>query len=89
MWLRPGFLGLLLLLCWATVAIVVAALTTWWVLFAALPLLVMSGMTMLRMMGRSTRGDRRAGPREWCTAWFAPPEERRWESEPRLGHSSR
>ena len=70
----------LMLLCWATVAIVVAALTTWWVLLALLPLLMMmSGMAMMGTMARSAGAGPRAGPWGWCAGWFAPPAERRWE----------
>ena len=90
MWLRPGFLGLLTVLCWATVAIVAASLTTWWVLFALVPLLLMtSGMSMMGMMARSTGDDPRAGPWGWCAAWFAPTRREEVGSEPRVGHSSR
>ena len=65
--------GGLMLLCWATVAIVVAALTTWWVLLALLPLLMMmSGMAMMGTMARSAGGDPRAGPWGRCSAWFTP-----------------
>jgi hypothetical protein len=91
MWFRPGFLfGGLMLLCWATVAIVVAALTTWWVLLALLPLLMMgSGMAMMGMMARSAGTDPRAGLWGWCAAWFAPARREEMGSEPRVGHSSR
>jgi hypothetical protein len=91
MWFRPGFLfGGLMLLCWATVAIVVAALTTWWVLLALLPLLMMgSGMATIDMMARSAGTDPRAGLWGWCTAWFAPARREEVGNEPRVGHSSR
>ena len=73
MWLRSGFPRVLMLLCWATVAIVVAALTTWWVLLALLPLLMMgSGMTMMATMARPAGTDPRAGLWGWCWARFAP-----------------
>ena len=73
MWFRSGFVfGGLVLLCWATVAIVVAAFTTWWVLFALLPLLMMSGMRMMGMMARSAGVGSRAGPWGWCAGWFTP-----------------
>ncbi len=88
-WLRPGF-GVLMLLCWAMIAIVVAALTTWWVLMALLPLLMMmSGMAMMGMTARSAEGDPRAGRSGWCAAWFAPTRKEEVGSEPRVGHSSR
>jgi hypothetical protein len=69
----PGFLfGGLMLLCWATVAVVVAALTTWWVLFALLPLLTMgSGMATTGTIARSAGSDPRTGSWGWCAAWFA------------------
>jgi hypothetical protein len=88
---RPGFLFAgLMLLCWATVAIVVAALTTWWVLFALLPLLMMgSGMAMMGMMARSAGTDPRDGPWGSCAEWFAPARREEVGSEPRVGHSSR
>jgi hypothetical protein len=91
MWFRPGFLfGGLMLLCWPTVAIVVAALTTWWVLLALLPLLMMgSGMAMMGMMARSAGTDPRAGLWGWCAAWFAPARREEVGSEPRVGHFSR
>lgn len=72
MWLRPGF-GILMFLCWATVALVIAALTTWWILLALFPLLMMaSGMAMMGTMARSAGTDPRAGPWGWCATWFAP-----------------
>ena len=88
---RPGFrFGGLMLLCWATLAIVVAALTTWWVLLALLPLLLMmSGMAMMGTMARSAGTDPRAGPWGWCAAWFGPTRREEVGSEPRVGHSSR
>lgn len=64
-----------MLLGWATVAVVVAALTTWWVLFALGPLAMMaSGMAMMGAMARSAGVDPSAGPWAWCgmNAWFAP-----------------
>lgn len=58
--------------CWATVAIVVAAFTKWWVLLAILPLLMMgSGIAMMGTMARSGTGTR-AGQWGWCSTWFAP-----------------
>jgi hypothetical protein len=89
MWFRPGFLfGGLMLLCWATVAIVVAVLTTWWVLLV--PLLMMgSGMAMMGVMARSAGTDPRAGLWGWCAAWFAPARREEVRNEPRVGHSSR
>ena len=91
MWFRPGFVfGGLMLLCWATVAIVVATLTTWWVLFALLPLLMMmTGMAMMGLMARSAGTDPRSRPWGWCAAWFAPARREDVRSEPRAGHSSR
>lgn len=89
MWLRPGF-GILMFLCWATVALVVAALTTWWILLALLPLLMMaSGMAMMGTMARSAGTDPRAGPWGWCATWFAPTRTEEAGNEPRIGHSSR
>lgn len=89
MWLRPGF-GILMFLCWATVALVVAALTTWWILLALLPLLMMaSGMAMMGTMARSAGTDPRAGPWGWCATWFAPTRTEEVGNEPRIGHSSR
>ena len=79
-----------MLLCWATVAIVVAALTTWWVLLALLPLLMVgSGMTKRGTMARSEGVDPSAGPWAWCEAWFAPTRREGVENESRVGHSSR
>lgn len=91
MWFRHGFgFGGLMLLSWATIAIVVAALTTWWVLLALLPLLMMmSGMAMMGTMARAVGSDPRAGLWGWCTAWFAPTRREEVEGEPRVGHSSR
>ena len=91
MWFRPGFLfGGLMLLCWATVAIVVAALTTWWVLLALLPLVMMgSGMAMMGMVARSAGTDPRAGLWGSCAAWFALARREEVGSEPRVGHFSR
>ena len=87
MWFRPGFLfGGLMLLCWAMVAIVVAALTTWWVLLALVPLLMMgSGMAMMGSMARSAGGDPRGGPWAWCAPWFVPTRREEVENEPRVG----
>ena len=49
-----------MLLCWATIAIVVAALTTWWVLMALLPLLMMmSGMAMMGMTAQYLKDAKR------------------------------
>ena len=91
MWFRRGFVfGISMPLCWATVAIVVAALTTWWVLLALLPLLMMmSGMGMMGTMARSAGGDPKAGPWAWCAAWFAPTRGEEVGNEPRVGHTSR
>ena len=74
MWFRPGFLfGGLMLPFWVTVAIVIAALTTWWVLLALLPLLMGNAMAMTGMMARSADTDPRAALWGWwCTPWFAP-----------------
>jgi hypothetical protein len=91
MWFRPGFrFGGLMLLCWATVAIVVAALTTWRVLLAFVPLLMMgSGMAMMGMIARSAGTDPRAGLWRWCAAWFGSARREEVGSEPRVGHLSR
>jgi hypothetical protein len=63
----------LMMLAWATLAVVVAALTSWWVLFALIPLGMMGCMAMMMgTMARSAGGDPRAGPWAWCAAWFAP-----------------
>ena len=78
-----------MLLCWATVAIVVAALTTWWVLLALFPPLMMSGMAMMGKMARSAGTDPRAGPWGWCAGWFAPTDREEVGNEPHVGHSSR
>ena len=89
MWMRPGF-GVLMPLCWAIIAIVVAALTSWWVLLALLPLLMMmSGMLMMGVTARAVGSDPRAGRWAWCGAWFAPTRKEEVESEPRVGPSSR
>ena len=89
-WFRPAFLFRgLMLLCWTTVAIVVAALTTWWVLFALLPLMMGSGMAMMGMLARSAGADPRAGLWGSCAAWFAPARKEEVRSEPRVGHSPR
>ena len=91
MWFRPGLLfGGLMLLCWATVAVVVAALTTWWVLLALLPLLMTGiGMAMMGTMARSAGTDPKAGLWGWCAAWFAPARREEVGNEPRAGHSAR
>ena len=90
MWPKPGLLGVGILLCSATVAIAVAALTTWWVLLALFPLLMMmSGMAMMGTMARSAGTDPRAGPWGWCARWFAPTDRKEVGNEPHLGHSSR
>ena len=88
--LRAGF-GVLMFLCWATVAVVVAALTTWWVaLLALLPLLMMgSGMAVMGTMARSAGTDPRAGPWGWWSAWFAPTGKEEVEHGSRIGHSPR
>jgi hypothetical protein len=79
-----------MLLCWATVAIVVAALTTWWVLLALFPLLMMmSGMAMMGTMARSAGTDPRAGPWGRCAGWFVPTDREEVGNEPHVGHSSR
>lgn len=89
MWFRPGF-GVLMFLCWATLAVVVAAFTEWWVLLALLPLLMMgSGIAMIGTMARSAGTGTRAGPWGWCSTWFTPTEEEEVEHEPRVRNSSR
>ena len=87
MWFRSGFLlGGLMLLCWATVAIVVAALTSWWVLLAFVPLLMMmSGMAMMGTMARSAGG----GAWAWCSARFAPASREEVRNEPRIDPTAR
>jgi hypothetical protein len=91
MWFRPGVLfGGLTLLCWAAVAMVAAALTTWWVLLALLPLLMMgSGMTMMGTMARRAGTDPRPGPWLGARHGSTRPAERGWKNEHRVGHSSR
>ena len=91
MWFRPGFrFGGLMLLCWAMVAVVAAALTTWWVVLALVPLaMMMSGIGMMGTMARSAGDDPRAGPWGWCSAWFGPRRREEVGSEPRIDHSSR
>jgi hypothetical protein len=63
------FVGLMLL-GWAILVVVLAALTTWWVLFALIPVWMMSCMAMMGTMAGSAGG----GPWAWCRpdAWFAP-----------------
>ena len=72
MWFERGFLfGGFMLMCWATLAIVVAALHHVVDLFALVPLLMMmSGMGMMGTMARSAGGDPGIGPWGWCAAWF-------------------
>lgn len=74
MWSRGGFfVGGLMLLCWAAIVVAIAALTTWWVLFALVPLGMMAMCApMMTTMARSAGGDPRAGPWAWCAAWLAP-----------------
>ena len=74
MWFRGGFLfAALMLLGWAAIVVAIAALTTWWVLFALVPLGMMAMcVPMIATMARSAGGDPRAGPWAWCAAWFAP-----------------
>ena len=74
MWFGRGFLFAgLMLPGWAAIVVAIAALTTWWVLFALVPLGMMaSGLGMMGTMARSSGGDPRAGPWAWCAAWFAP-----------------
>ena len=56
-----------MLLCWATIAFVVAALTTWWILLALIPMAMMaSGMAMMGTMARSAGKDGSAWPWRWC-----------------------
>ena len=85
MWFRSGFLfGGLMLLCWAMIAIVVAALTSWWVLLALVPLVMMlSGMAMMGTVARSARDDGRRGPWAWCAPWFSSTGREEVGSEPR------
>lgn len=61
----------LMLLGWAMVAIVVAALTTWWVLFALLPLAMMGPMAMMGAMVRSAGDGQKGGLWAWCARWCA------------------
>lgn len=73
-----AFVGLILL-GWVALAIVIAALTTWWVLFALFALFPLAMMSSMAMMGTTARsaGD---GPKgglwawctRWCATWFAP-----------------
>ena len=74
MWFRGGFLfAWLMLLCWAAIVVAIAALTTWWVLFALVPLGMMAMcVPMMATMASSWGGDTRGGPWAWCAAWFAP-----------------
>ena len=52
-----------MLFCRAIVVIVVGALTSWWVLLALVPLVMMlSGMAMVGTMARSTGDGARGGP---------------------------
>ena len=72
---RRGFLsgGFLMLLCWATGVLVVAALTTWWVLLALVPLAMMvSVMETMETMTRSSRDELRTGLWGWCATWLSP-----------------
>jgi hypothetical protein len=91
MWFRSRFLfGGLMLLCWATVAIVVAALTSWWVLLALVPLvMMMGGMAMMGTMARSAGDGARGGPWAWCAAWFAPASREEVGNEPRIDPTAR
>lgn len=74
MWLRRGFFfGGLMLLGWAAIVVAIAALTTWWVLFALVPLGMMAMCApMMATMASSAGGATRTGPWAWCAAWFAP-----------------
>ena len=74
MWFGRGLLlGGLMLLGWAAIVVAIAALTTWWVLFALVPLGMMAMcVPMMATMARSAGGDLEAGPWAWCAAWFAP-----------------
>jgi hypothetical protein len=65
----------LMMLGWATLAVVLAALTSWWVLFALIPLGMMGCMAMMMgTMARSAGGDPRTGLWGQCSnAWFTPP----------------
>ncbi len=91
MWFGSRFLfGGVMLLCWATVAIVFAALTSWWVLLALVPLVMMlSGMAMVGTMARSMRDGARGGPGGWCAAWFTPACREEVGSEPRVDRTAR
>lgn len=88
MWFRTGLLfGGLMLLCWATIAIVVATLTSWWVLLALVPLVMMiSGMAM---MGTMARNGAKGGPWAWCAAWFTPASREEMGSAPRIDRTAR
>jgi hypothetical protein len=74
MWFGRGFLFAgLMLLGWAAIVVAISALTTWWVLFALVPLGMMAScLVMMGTMVRSAGGDPRAGPWAWCAAWFQP-----------------
>lgn len=90
MWFGSRFLfGGVMLLCWATVAIVFAALTSWWVLLALVPLVMLSGMAMVGTMARSMRDGARGGPGGWCAAWFTPACREEVGSEPRVDRTAR
>lgn len=74
MWFRGGFFVVgLMLLGWAAIVVAIAALTTWWVLFALVPLGMMAMCApMMATMARSAGGDPRAGPWAWCARLVAP-----------------
>ena len=71
---RRGVLFIpLMLLAWAAIVVAIAALTSWWVLFALVPLGMMAiCFPMMATMASSWDGDARGGPWAWCSAWFAP-----------------
>jgi len=65
--LGRGFLLVgLIVLGWAAATIIVAALTTWWVLFALFALFPLAMASSMAVIGAT--GPAQGGPRAWC-AW--------------------
>lgn len=72
MWFGRGFLFAgLMLLGWVAIVVGVAALATWWVLVALVPLVMMAScLAIMATMARCAGDDPRAGPWAWCAPWF-------------------
>ena len=82
---RFPFVGLVIL-GWAAAAIVVAGLTTWWVLFALFglfPLVMASSMAVMGAAGpgqASARGGLWAWCTRWCGSWFGSTDRERGQT---------